>query len=101
MLSNTTIVDDLAHKQTIEQIIKNLNKTTHLSSIEKDLCQDLYICLLELDTNLINKLYKNNELRYYIVGMVKNNLFSTSSHYYNQYRKFSINSSDIADFRNI
>lgn len=99
-LTNEEIVNKLAKSRTVEIIIQNLQKRK-ISDIERDLAQDTYIFLLGLDNDLLNKLYTNKEINYYIVKVLKNNLYSTTSKFYHCYRKFDNITSDITEFNSI
>lgn len=99
-LQNEEIVNILGKEKTVEKIMYNILKR-RLLPMEQDLCQDLYISLLELDNNLLNKLYQEDEIRYYIVKMIKFNIFSTTSKYWRQYKKFDYITSNIEDLRTI
>ena len=79
------IIEKLAKEKTIEKLVKKYNIN---SGFKKDLCQDLYIELLNKDENLINKLYNNKEYVYYIMKMIKNNVNSITSPFYKDYEKF-------------
>lgn len=99
-LANEEIVERLAKSRTVEIIIQNLQKRK-ISDIERDLAQDTYIFLLELDNDLLNKLYINKEINYYIVKVLKINLYSKTSKFYNFYKKFDNITSDITEFNSI
>lgn len=100
-MSNINIVNILAKDQVIENVVKNVCKSPVLKQNEQDLCQDLYLYLLEINNELLNRLYNNNELTYYIIGMVKNNVYSSSSNFYRTYKKFDMMTSDITEIKNI
>lgn len=52
-----------------------------------DLIQDIAIVILEKPPDLIKKLYEDGELKYYIVRIVKNNVYSKNSNFYYKYKK--------------
>lgn len=99
-LTNEEIVEKLAKSRTVEVIIQNLQKRK-ISDLERDLSQDTYIFLLCLDNDLLNKLYNNGEINYYIVKVLKNNLYSKTSKFYHSYKKFDNITSNISDYNNL
>lgn len=99
-MPNTEIVNILAKDKTVELIVQNVTKCP-LTNNTKDLSQDIYLYLLDMDNKMLNKLYNNNEINFYIIGMVKNNVYSSSSKYYRTYKKFDMLSSDINEFINL
>lgn len=78
------IIEQLAKDKIVEGIIDNINnKDPDL----EDLKQDIYVELLLKDDQLIEQLYEDNKLRYFITKMVTNNIKSKTSPYYYQYKK--------------
>lgn len=97
-MDKQTIIENLGKEQTIENIIKKLTRRPILSPNLQDLSQDLYLDLLEKPEHIIVGLYEHDELIKFIVGMVRNNIFSYSSRFYKEYRKFSLKSENIEDY---
>lgn len=75
----------IAKECVVEKLAKKYNI---VSPYIKDLCQDLYIELLNKDDNLIVGLYERKEIEYYIRKMISNNINSTTSPFYKNYEKF-------------
>lgn len=92
-MSNQDIIEKLAKDRTIETIISNIAKTNDESL--NDLSQDLYIALLEKDNELINYLWDNNQMKFFITRMALNNIYSETSPYYKTYKKFQNKSEEI------
>lgn len=80
-----SIVNDLAKRKVIEHIVKRYNND---SPYIEDLCQDLYLDLLNKDEALIVGLYERKQLDYFICKMVSNNINSTTSSFYKSYQKY-------------
>lgn len=70
----------------VETAIANIAKTNSDDTL-KDLSQNIYIDLLLKDEEKIVNLYETNQLRFFIVRMITNNLFSKNSPYYQVFRK--------------
>ena len=79
------MVNIIAKERMVEQICSNIAKTN--SDILNDLSQNIYIDLLMKDDEKIVNLYETNQLRFFIVKMAKNNLFSKNSPFYKTFKK--------------
>lgn len=84
------IMQLIAKEKKVEEIISNVTKT-QLDDNLIDLAQDIYLTLLDKDDKLIEDLYNNNQLIFYITRIVINNLKSTTSQFYYKYLKYDLN----------
>ena len=88
-MTKQEIIAELGKNKVVETLIK---KTTKHSEEElKDLGQDIYMNLLEKEEEKVVKMYENNELEYYIIGMITKNFFSQTSPYYTKYKRWKNN----------
>ena len=71
----------------VEQICSNIAKSADCDDTLKDLSQEIYLDLLSKDEEKIVNLYETNQIRFFVVRMVTNNLFSKNSPYYQVFRK--------------
>ena len=83
------IIDEISKDKLVEEIVYNIGDKGDEDL--KDLIQDIYINLLEKENDLIETLYSTNQLKFYIVKMVVNNIHSKNSPYYTKYKKDKIN----------
>lgn len=83
------IIDEISKDKLVEEIVYNIGSKGDEDL--KDLIQDIYINLLEKEDNLIETLYNTNQLKYFIIRMVVNNIHSKNSPYYTKYKKDKIN----------
>ena len=83
------IIDEISKQKIVEEIVYNIGSKGDEDL--KDLIQDIYINLLEKEDNLIETLYDTNQLKFYIIRMVVNNIHSKNSPYYTKYKKDKIN----------
>ena len=83
------IIDEISKNKIVEEIVYNIGDKGDEDL--KDLIQDIYINLLEKEDNLIESLYSENQLKYFIIRMVVNNIHSKNSPYYTKYKKDKIN----------
>jgi len=93
-MDNKEIISRLGKEKYVEKLIKNY--IVHTSDeyysrrdFEKDFAQDIYIQLYFLAENLLNHLYKSGEIEYFIRKIIKNNLYSKSSKFWQKYMKNS------------
>lgn len=83
------IIQEISKDKIVEEIVYNIGSKGDEDL--KDLIQDIYINLLEKEDNLIETLYNTNQLKFYIIRMVVNNIHSKNSPYYTKYKKDKIN----------
>ena len=98
-MNKNDIVKKIAEQHLIEDIVRNIAGDEDEDL--KDLCQDLYIDLMNKDETLIQSLYETNQLRYFIVKMVINNIHSKNSPYYSKYKKRNKNKLPIEQVKDI
>lgn len=104
-MTNAQIINYVANSKIVEEIIGGItySKFENKENL-KDLSQDIYLQLLQMDTKKLNDLYCKNQLRYWIARIVVNSIHSKTSPYYYQYKKaqrqsVNINDIDIDDER--
>lgn len=83
------IIDEISKDKLVEEIVYNIGDRGDEDL--KDLIQDIYINLLEKEDSLIETLYSTNQLKFFIVKMVVNNIHSKNSPYYTKYKKDKTN----------
>ena len=81
------VVELVAKEAWVEECIKVVTGGVWRSEYN-DLVQDVLIELL--DQEKIVSLYQRNQLKYYIMRIVRNNLQSSTSRFYYRYRRFSL-----------
>lgn len=87
------IIEELARNKVVEEIISNISKGTFKDT--EELAQDIYLDLLTKSPELIIGLYERNELKFFITRMVRNNLFSHNSPYFQKYQRWNERRSEI------
>ena len=92
------IIDEISKDKIVEEVVYNIGDRGDEDL--KDLIQDIYINLLEKEDNLIENLYNTNQLKFYIIRMVVNNIHSKNSPYYTKYKKDKINKVKIEELYN-
>ena len=86
-MTKNEVVEKLAKERIVEQICSNIAKSADCDDTLKDLSQEIYLDLLSKDEEKIINLYETNQIRFFVVRMVTNNLFSKNSPYYQVFRK--------------
>ena len=84
-MTKNEVVNIIAKERMVETAIANIAKTN--SDVLKDLSQEIYLDLLSKDEDKIVKLYESNQIRFFVVRMVTNNLFSKNSPFYQTFKK--------------
>lgn len=79
------MVEIIAKEKVVEQIVSNIAKSS--DDLLNDLVQEIYLDLLSKSEEKIVNLYETNQLRFFIVRMATNNLFSKNSPYYQTFKK--------------
>lgn len=85
-MTNNEIIEKICKQKLVPHLISNITKTQNESL--KDLEQDIYLSLLEMDNEKLNGIYERNQLTFWIVRMLQNQIHSVNSPYYTKYRKF-------------
>lgn len=91
------IIEELAKNKTVEEIITNVGGEDYPDA--DDLAQDLYLDLMMKDEELIQHLYEEKTLKFFISRMVVNNIRSKNSPFFYRYKKDSLNKVDINDVK--
>ena len=96
------VVDIIAREHLVDRIVnKLLSSSKNPFDCPEDLIQDVYLLLLEKGDKLIVDLYERGELAYYLLRVVRNQLLSKNSPYYQKYIRFKSQSDDITQATNI
>ena len=100
-MTKNEIIGKLAKERLVEQIVSNIAKSSDdCDDTLKDLSQEIYLDLLSKDEEKIVNLYETNQIRFFVVRMVTNNLFSKNSPFYQTFRKnanLTVNIDDLKD----
>ena len=86
-MSTREVVERVAKEGWVEECIRTVSGGVWRSEYS-DLAQDVLIELLNQEK--IVGLYQRNQLRYYVMRIVRNNIQSNTSRFYYRYRRFSL-----------
>lgn len=93
-----SIINNIAKDRMVETIVANVAKDTTDEDLT-DLCQDIYLALMEKDEETIEDLYAKKQLNYYITRMVINNIDSSTSRYFYNYKKNKLKQISMDDYK--
>ena len=99
-MTKNEVISVIAKERMVEQICSNIAKSADCDDTLKDLSQEIYLDLLSKDEEKIVNLYETNQIRFFVVRMVTNNLFSKNSPFYQTFKKntnATINIDDLKD----
>ena len=88
-MNKTQIISQLANEKLVERVINKIDST--IMANYPDLANDIYLSLMEKDSDTIVSLFESGQLAFFIIRMVKNNIFSSNSPYYRTYKKHENN----------
>lgn len=95
MTDARAIVEDLARRRVVEEMVSNIARRPPTTPDLKDLVQLVYVILLEYDPAKIEDLDAHGELKYFIARIVVNQYRSTTSTFYYTNKKFLAYAQDI------
>ena len=85
------IVNTLALQKRVEAMVENICHH-ELTPDLKDLCQMVYLILLEYDEDKIVDLWEHNEINFFIARIIINQFRSSNSPFHTLYRKYQARS---------
>ena len=99
-MTKAQIIEALAKAGKVERMAKNISHSGKLSQDLEDLCQMVYLILLEKPEATIVSLWEDNELDFYIAKIVTIQMFSKRSDYnriLHDARKLDADINDLAE----
>lgn len=94
------IIETLAKERRVEALVENIAHHA-LTADLCDLCQMVYLILLEYDEEKIQDLWENNEINFFLARIIINQYRSSNSPFYTLFRKFQDRSVSIGTGVNI
>lgn len=91
------IIELLAKDKIVEMLACNICKQG-LTADVKDLCQMVYLILLEYPEDKIVDLYETKCIRFFLARILVNQFRSSNSPYHRDFRKFRERSNDITEY---
>lgn len=82
-----TIIETLARERRVEALVENIAHHP-LTDDLKDLCQMVYLILLEYDETKLLDLWENEQMNFFLARVIINQYRSHNSPFYAIFRKF-------------
>ena len=92
------IIEQLAREKRVETMLANIAKKP-VSGTMEDLCQMVYLILLEYDDAKIMDLWENGQINFFLARILLNQYRSTNSPFYKLFRKYESKATDIETLR--
>ena len=91
-----TIIETLAKDRRVEALVENIAHHS-LTADLKDLCQMVYLILLEYDESTLQDLWENDQINFFIARIILNQYRSSNSPFHAIFRKYQERSLSIGD----
>lgn len=91
-----TIIETLAKDRRVEALVENIAHHS-LTADLKDLCQMVYLILLEYDESKLQDLWENEQINFFIARIILNQYRSSNSPFHAIFRKYQKRSLSIGD----
>ena len=82
-----TIIETLAKDRRVEALVENIAHHS-LTADLKDLCQMVYLILLEYDESKLQDLWENEQINFFIARIILNQYRSSNSPFHAIFRKY-------------
>ena len=87
-MTKNEIVTKLAEARVVEDMALNIAHSGTLTPDLQDLCQTVYLALLEYDDEKLQDLWQTDAMTFFIARILANQYLSKSSPFYNLFRRF-------------
>lgn len=85
--SKAHIIETLAQEKRVEALVENIAHHS-LTADLKDLCQMVYMILLEYDEGKLQDLWENDQMNFFLARIILNQYRSSNSPFHTIFRKF-------------
>ncbi len=82
-----SIIEAIARRGRVEQLVKAIAHADQLGADLKDLCQEVYCIILSYRPEQIVDLWEHGDMDFFLVRIIMNQLRSNTSPFYYKYRK--------------
>ena len=86
-MDKASIIEQIAKERMVESMVQNIAHQA-LNDDLSDLCQMVYLILLEYDDDKLQGLWENNQIRFFLARIIVNQYRSSNSPFHILYRKF-------------
>ena len=95
-MTKSEIIGMMAKSKMVEKSIMNMTHQ-HLEYDLQDLSQMIYLALMEQPEERVQDLWANDEMQFFVLGIIRKQVFSQTSPYYITIKKFNAITDDICD----
>lgn len=96
VITKRDIIETLAKDKRVEMLVENIAHHS-LTSDLKDLCQMVYLILLEYDESKLQDLWENDQINFFLARIIINQYRSSNSPFHTIFRKYQGRSVSIGD----
>lgn len=89
------VIEQIAQRRIVETMVAKIAHSA-LTDDLKDLCQMVYLIMMEYDDDKIVGMYDKGQMPFFIARIILNQYHSTSSPFYKLFRRSLTNSVDIS-----
>lgn len=85
------IIEAIAQERMVETMVQNIaHESLSTNADLSDLCQMVYLILLEYDEDKLQDLWEHEQMRFFIARIIVNQYRSSYSPFHIQFRKFRL-----------
>lgn len=92
MPTNNKIVEEIYNTGLLRELCENIGV---LPKDIEDFQQEIYLILLEYDTEKIKELYNKKQLKFFMVRIIQNQYHSKNSPFYMKYKRYSQSANEL------
>ena len=90
-MNKAEIIEQIAKARMVETMVQNIaHESLSTNADLSDLCQMVYLILLEYDEDKLRDLWEHNQMRFFLARIIVNQYRSSYSPFHIQYRKFRL-----------
>lgn len=86
-MDKASIIEHIANERMVESMVENIAHQA-LNDDLSDLCQMIYVLLLEYDEEKLQDLWEHNQIRSFLARIIVNQYRSSTSSFHYTFRKF-------------
>lgn len=91
MMNKTEIIEQIAKERMVETMVQNIaHQALSANADLSDLCQMVYLILLEYDEEKLQDLWEHKQMRFFIARVIVNQYRSSYSPFHTIFRKFRL-----------
>lgn len=88
-MNKTEIIEEIAKERMVETMVQNIAHQSLNSNADlSDLCQMVYLILLEYDEDKLQDLWEHKQIRFFLARIIVTQYRSSLSPFHITYRKF-------------